>query len=118
MIKATELRIGNWVDGGYNDRLYYRIKEHDFLNTDFAITKPIPLTEEILLKCGFDFFNTCLYHPVIKHQYQFRFYENDLYYGFYGECEFIKETQQPIKYLHQLQNLFYSLTGEELNVEL
>jgi hypothetical protein len=53
MINANELRISNWVDGGVNGSLYYRVKASDFVNTDFTKTKPIELTEDILIKCGF-----------------------------------------------------------------
>jgi hypothetical protein len=38
--------------------------------------------------------------------------------GFYAEIEEYPISQVDIKYLHQLQNLFFALTGEELEVNL
>ena len=35
--------------------------------------------------------------------------------GFYTTAAI---TQNPIKYIHQLQNLYYALTGEELTIKL
>jgi hypothetical protein len=127
MINANELRIGNWVDGGVNGSLYYRIKASDFANTDFTKTKPVALTEDILIKCGFE----KLYSGWFKKSYFTDCNEAaekmEIQYNVKsGRCAIYDThlngspamTGKSIEYIHQLQNLYYALTGEELNIEL
>jgi hypothetical protein len=69
--------------------------------------KPIPLTEDWLLKLGFEEMNLHLNwkkrnHQMILNDGVFRIWLN----GYNKE----------IKYVHQLQNLYYALTGEELTI--
>jgi hypothetical protein len=69
--------------------------------------EPIPLTEELLLKCGFEkrvWGNVTYYNPNLDLDRDFRVRGID--------------WNVQIKYLHQLQNLFFALTGEELEVKL
>jgi len=120
MIKANELRIGNLLNNGTVVRLaenYARIAyQYDGMPkqscVDYEHLEPIPLIEEWLIKCGFKFQN------ILKKAYQRNLY---LYKGF-GIYEvkpkefFYKEIQ--IKYVHQLQNLYFVLTGEELEINL
>jgi hypothetical protein len=124
-IKATELRIGNLVkfqgeiieiDGIDKFNIYWG-------NGNFApITingffRPIPLTEEWLKKFGIE-------------------YEKDIDYFFIsfeladGDIELISNTDElgtywfshqistlKIRYCHQLQNLYFCLSGEELTIK-
>ena len=80
--------------------------------------EPIPLTPEILEKCGFK-----------KHEFGDGYLKNKIYYilpmriGFdfcilYSITEHKKINLKYIEYVHQLQNLYFSLTGEELNAPL
>lgn len=124
--------IGNWLEyfTDFGDSLGFRkIKAHDFLSIhdNPKRVKPIPLTEEILLKCGFE--KGCFYHtkPV-----DFRMKINENYYVliyFFGsdvscyvtnmeEYDFQSEISVDIKYLHELQNLISSTKGQELKIEL
>ena len=120
MIKANELRLGNLV---FKEGVIHPIGFYDFENngSNFIIDeyKPIPLTEEILLKCternyryGYD-------------GLMFEFYV--VKYFFLSICKTnngklftldIGEEQIELKYIHQLQNLYFALTGEELKIEL
>jgi hypothetical protein len=68
--------------------------------------KPIPLTEEWLLKFGFDKIDFQFIKNGIK-----LFPIRDLYYR--GNFP----IKSDIKYVHQLQNLFFALTGEELTIK-
>jgi hypothetical protein len=79
---------------------------------------PIPLTEEILLKVGYKFYNGKTKGDLCmdfggkldidfingKIQVKSHYEEYSMYRPIFG-----------IKYLHQLQNLYFVLTGEELN---
>ena len=71
---------------------------------------PIPLTEEWLLKFGFVKNLTGFYE---KGRLTYR---PD--YGWQILSQWVKDWVgvAPILYVHQLQNLFYSLCGEELNI--
>ena len=69
---------------------------------------PIPITEKILLKCGFKkkpWGSTTVY-------YQNKI-EIDAHFCLYGVDYNIQ-----LKSLHQLQNLYFTLTGKELKVNL
>lgn len=127
-MKASELRIGNYitrfgdnvvVDGidkkHRNDTDYYiRIKEDRELGYWLDQFKPIVLTEEILLKCGlekrkdgnFNLFKQSKVDIVIDKEFSA------------WKCDGINFSVGCIKYLHQLQNLYFALTGEELNIKL
>ena len=128
-MKAEELRIGNWVNYKYwnpephNEQyLFQSVEIIGFLKDQFYFNfkgrkevekvsdlHPIPLTEDWLLKFGF-----------VSNPYQDRYEKGDIDV----ECDKTKgETilwlagAPYIKYIHQLQNLFYALTGEELTIK-
>jgi hypothetical protein len=134
MIQANELRIGNlfWENyGGYKIVSGINCHKNEFPITvdahgigftaigrfDLESIQPISLTPEILEKCGFDSINfdnpnsnvdfTFTNNP----QYWIQYHTDVDQYIFYGTSNSI---EKPIKYLHQLQNLYFALTGEEL----
>lgn len=133
MIKANELRIDNIVlvqtlnviPVNFMNKEMVRIGEIDpecfpddpMLNRFMGIE----LTPEILEKCGFERVdNKYQKNWIIKaednyHSVQFTdekyFYSND---KSDAGCYVLAE----VRYLHQLQNLYFCLTGEELSVEL
>jgi hypothetical protein len=134
MIQANELRIGNYVfhqgkplqitnvldwcvNMEFGEVSGDRNNEIDINEID-----PIPLTEEILLKCGFII--------KISDSFSYHFKANviptDILYlikvCFYSDGKFMTVTvgnyDTKIQYLHELQNLIHTLTGEELNIKL
>jgi hypothetical protein len=127
MIDAKEIRIGNAVfkkdaiiaaSGGvtYANRLhiinhydiYHMVEDGDPTN------HPIPLNPEWLERCGFKRMNA----GWINGSGSMSFYDKDSQAGngFY-EMEYgTRGCSAVFIYLHQLQNLYYSLTGEELTV--
>jgi hypothetical protein len=137
MIQANELRIGDlFIDkltkeylkvSSINDdgKIVYNVINRDAFplpNGWGAI--PIPLTEDILLKCGFvdkgvtfntkiNFTRCCLFKVNSSNNYNNN--ENEFSVTLYQHHNSIEIAR--IKYLHQLQNLFFALTGEELNIE-
>lgn len=127
-MNANELRIGNLVgigenalhaDGGKNQ--IYEISE---LKTDVVQFKmfhsseyykdlaPIPLTEEILLKLGFEKKSGSEFK---NERFIYRFKQRDLIIeGF--EYDYNGILCYP-EFVHQLQNIYFALTGEELQLK-
>lgn len=116
MINANELRMGNIAYIG--DKIYvlnsYDIYEIDENNSDID---PIPLTEEILLKCGFRAQPSGVFFTLkISHTSTLHWSKNT---GIEIECKNYTVIGCKKDFnLHQLQNLYFALTGQELNVEL
>lgn len=108
---ANELRIGNWV--ACEGKTY---KVNINILQSFTVSPvwmdAIPLTPEILERCGFE-------------KVGFTQWSNDLFTltdvdedGYLFSKSKSIEVIATIKYLHQLQNLYFSLTETELKVEL
>lgn len=121
-MRPNELRIGNLVK--YSDGSFFKVVGiHEFgldvednIETtymEYENFEPIPLTEEILLKCGFTFL------PQGDEVYQQIFTYNgfDIWMHDDGFCHDYL-CGGDIKHLHQLQNLYFALTNEELNINL
>lgn len=121
-MKATELRIGNWV---YQSSLYgnAQCSAYEIYNFDrmqkcgfgadyYKHWEPIPITPEIFEKAGFlnnnGYFSHQKLGPTFLQQGADWFFVKTMGGG--------KLTT--IKYVHQLQNLYFALTGEELKIKL
>jgi hypothetical protein len=138
-ITANELRIGNYLYEKYwnettKDFQYSLIivnatyKTHivcqDNCAYNFEDLQPIELTEEILLKCGFELCynqnNYKRYEIILKSTIIYlRPSLDSWYWGFMNddfECE-INECYE-LEFLHTLQNLIHSLTNNELTINL
>ena len=109
-MKANELRIGNFVLTS-NDFIVKSYSPEGLYNLlkDIEKIKPIPLTEEWLLKFGFE---KKLRYAGITVFYIKSF---ELKYS-HGSDIFIYDKTL-IKYVHSLQNLYFALTGEELTIK-
>lgn len=116
-MEAKELRIGNYLhDRKGNLCKVIELREDGIYAPAIseAITglpnKPIPLTEEWLLKLGFNkskFSSNCF---KITNGYKFDFAG--------GEVLYLDSIRlEHIKYIHQLQNLHFALGGEELTLK-
>lgn len=142
-MKAEELRIGNYVriDEGIGRVTFIMDKNfcNEYANDDYNITvemgdgifreeeedkvEGIPLTEEILLNCGFE---------KINHVHGYSFYsfnrkslkDMNVYMPLYiylnpNYAKIADFTiKQNVEYVHQLQNLFFAINGKELNINL
>ena len=128
-ILSTELRIGNLVSENVLgiSKVVGIIKSAAFLSNspkshytiELKNINPIPLTPEILEKCGFVYCTNVdeddLYikdNFRLEHM-EFSSVEND---GFYFYREYMDELN--VITLHQLQNLYWCLCGEELIIKL
>lgn len=123
-MKASELRIGNYIkkDGGALWRVSGVFLGNDtvvVVTDDVHFTlplsefSPIPITEEWLLKFGFEIKGIANYVTIDFTTYQKgRVIVNDAnwidYDGNWLDMDY------KLEYAHQLQNLYFALTGEEL----
>lgn len=113
-MEANELRIGNFV--GDIGNIPYQVYPQTILSLwQMEISgkipldvNPIPLTEEWLVKFGFtkSLANGTIY---CKARFMEIIYDSDIYLSFSGN-----RGKLNIKHVHQLQNLYFALTGEEL----
>lgn len=105
MIQANELRVGNW----YLDELgkAWQVEGMDFTTCVFSDCAPIPLTSEIFGKCGFE--NNELKITGNVGNVFLRLNNNTVSLWVEGYYKFGNATS-----LHQLQNLYFALTGTEL----
>lgn len=121
MIKAEEFRLGNLVYcKGKIDKLT-RVEDNNYCteNCGHGVwnddLEPIVLTEEILLRCGFE---KHLRAYKLKNFGKFMF-SPEMGMSFYPAGNLIGLLKNDhIKHLHQLQNLYFALTGKELEVTL
>jgi hypothetical protein len=134
-MKANELRIGNWINS--NSYGKYQVQARDFgyiaeelmllTNPPKPIVEPIPLTEEWLVKFGFKHHFEDEYELVIRGFRQDNEpYGKINYYLLDNRC-FIHSGlasggddygfMAKIQHVHQLQNLYFALTGEELTIK-
>lgn len=116
-IKGNDIEVDNeYLKGGIFDIKHFN---------------PIPLTEDILLKCeGIEQYST---HANGTVYYQFKHEEPSKHLVVrvnkfdpvtfsifnHSECDFTQlQFIKRVDFLHELQNGYYFLTGEELNVKL
>lgn len=128
MIKPNELRIGNlvlktldwdipfnieWNDKviKWNESYWYLIGKGTIFLDDF---EPISLTEEWLLKFGFKNESENRQYCLGKKDLLINL-DNGFYFSEWNGNWIIHKGIE-IKYVHQLQNLYFSLMGEELEV--
>ena len=123
---AEELRIGNYVLDEENKVRLVTELSRALIRTSFDLillaseVKPIPLTEEILLKCGFEINGKYYRSKYIQDSIKLIYYFNQrvLYFKYKGEFSPMIQIPRAIESLHELQNIYYALTGEELEAHL
>lgn len=121
-MKANELRVGNWVNNNEED---YQITSATIaqLERGDSEAKPIPLTEEWLVKFGFEFTNNPNqygWYKSVGNRVLCWCYSYTIGLEFKeGQCDEYKDVLFDLecKYAHTLQNLYFALTGEELSYE-
>lgn len=119
-MEANELRIGNYAHFKYKDEIHHEtqidstdimaLSDNNTMKLPFGLViKPIPLTEEWLLKFGFVEFITLDVYPT----YALKKINVNNGTVYVSELGFLNH----IKYVHQLQNLYFALTNEELTIK-
>ena len=108
MIQLNEIRIGNYLKNGFNETIQVDgvISENNTSGYQLKTLKPIPITEDELIKLGF-----------VSNPYEDRYEIQNIHV----ECDKTKgETllwlygAPYVKQIHQLQNLYFALTNKEL----
>jgi hypothetical protein len=129
-----ELRIGNLLNGTHGVyRVNYLQDSHkdedkiwawciesnkDMYGATEEALMPIPLTEEILLKCGF---RKVKVQGVGSYQYYlniWKYYRISIRQDMCIYLPWLPNNGYAGKYLHQLQNLYFALTQQELEINL
>lgn len=122
-MKAQELRIGNWFKGDRPCGGEYQITPNDIENLhddpqdDFY--QPIPLTEEWLVKFGFENQISKWRTKSIDSTCEIDIHLTDMsvLLNISGGNESESTSLNHIKHVHQLQNLYFALTDEELETK-
>lgn len=144
-LNVRNLMDGNWIMPSNNEKFIPKYLSHPVqLDIDIRLAanmgdvledySPIPLTPELLEKAGFVFTSVGYWLKLPDRFNKFRSievaYNNDnstnQYYCYYRQSKGVLpehgdsfvQLRHDLQYIHQLQNLFYSLTGKELTIEL
>ena len=117
-MEAKELRIGNYgKEITHSTNRVVRVKKdhfEDMVRGEIDLF-PIPLTEEWLVKFGFELEDEKIYYHLDSYE---DIYITKTSYSFsiYNATHFTN-IKQGIKHVHQLQNLYFALTNEELTIK-
>ena len=113
-MEANGLMVGNYLK---KDGVVVRIDARSIFDmfNDNPRYELIPITQEWLLKFGF----------IKRNEYEFDFWQNSMwklkeyknkkYYILFHCSDEVDCTL--IKYVHSLQNLYFALTGEDLQIK-
>ena len=127
-MEAKELRIGNYYSDIDNEltsmsgyELYQMTIKENTNNLGVTEFQPIPLTEEWLLKFGFDKKEECFQDPLLD---TLMFQKDnivdvefsDKHKLLYWHDNYSSVYHSDIKHVHQLQNLYFALTNKELTI--
>ncbi len=131
MINEKDLRIGNLVEYKITDKFderkeWWEVSEIDAddihwlskVDTKDDDFRAIPLTEEWLLKLGFELLYTGKFRKVYDFAKDLRFGYSDNHglKNTPSAITFVGNSFSHIKYVHELQNLYFALTQRELTV--
>lgn len=114
MIQANELRIGNWVNHLSTPT---KILTGAQIDKNASDCQPIPLTTDILFKCNFTNIEDEEDNPG-WHKKNKANSNNFTIWNFSGALTLDGYSSAPLQYVHQLQNIYFGLTGEELTMNL
>lgn len=122
-MKSNELRIGNYILVSNPNSEFVEIREETVekcnhyhlkdisINDEDWVFNPIPITTKMLLRLGF------------KKKKNGVFYKEFVYLNTFSDdekfgCAFVGLPKWiDLYYLHQLQNLYFALTGQELELK-
>ena len=119
-MKANDFRVGNLVffKGEVKELGLWDFST--YIQTNIEHYKPIPLTEEWLERFGFE--KDEEYDEGGLVDYRFTLMNGSLEFVSFWNSEEITGVNQPqtridVEHVHQLQNLYFALTGKELTIK-
>lgn len=133
-MNANELRIGNLIVRNYDEKhqeidkitgydLWHSEKINEINHfIEWKVIEPIPLTEEWLLKFGFKKDDKSFWKHWLNYYLELTNFGAEYWYPIYAEVPELSGNDEQrihltcIQYVHQLQNLYFALTGEELTL--
>lgn len=142
MIDSKELRIGNVVNSPEDEIVFIESVDekwcsvrnigdgefHDSYGCPIGNLEPIPLSPELLIKCGFTKYR---YPDHSERKMKEMYFINSGYIHItfvmgetvlagksYSDTDSQVILSKSIRHLHHLQNLFFSLNNSELKIEL
>lgn len=125
-VQLNEIRIGNWVVGNKAEFMQIYAESFNDIEQGWLVPFPVELTPEILEACGFK------KHAEIKTLFFLNEFRVDIKHGnvkLLRQCHAAGESQQhacgypfisdriSCTSVHQLQNLYFALTGSELPIK-
>lgn len=124
MIPTYDLRVGNWVIASDVIRRITSVSETKvtFEGVKNSVKQediqPVPLTEELLKKTGFrQLKETDLFEKMPLEGFTYKLHAQRIMIFHPGDNTLCHWLNTRIIYLHQLQNLYYCLTGREIIYE-
>lgn len=116
-MEARELRLGNYIQDEYgNVEVAEALNSYGGveINEEFATGsfEPIPLNAEWLLKFGFQPSGTSWLIDMENIVFDIQSIEEKYYLNSEG-----LPFSKGFRYVHQLQNIYFALTGEELSIK-
>jgi len=117
-MEANEIRIGNWVINNFDLSDYQQMNMYYFnkIQDNPNMFHPITLTEEWLIK--FELLLDSKSDGIVKYSMiPFRDLTVVLQEDEQGRVEDKADHLCYVNYVHQLQNLYFALTGEELTIK-
>ncbi len=125
MIPAFDLRIGNWIDVRGKQTCVTGITETNVQVNGFTTTEnvedlhPIPLSDELLKKAGFaERGKTALYDKVSHSGFSYHLHAQKIMIFHTEDNTLCHWLSTKIVFLHQLQNIFYYITGNQISIQL
>ena len=123
-MKNTELRLNNWISAQFDERKEIQVNVNNIEQLvnhgNEMIMKGIPISEEWLLKFGFEK-NTnkenMYYIRIYKYTLFSVYLHDDCFSVFLINRESTVSLSLDYNFVHQLQNLFYSITQTELDIK-
>ncbi len=135
LLEVQDLRIGNWIIEPGQDEgkpfqifsIYHEDKNNKVNGLPIALMQPIPLTEDWLIRFGFEKrFNNddCNLFDLIGYK-EMSLTGLNRGQGFFTLADFTGkngwyldlQTRTTLTHVHQLQNLYFAISGEELTIK-
>ena len=110
-MKANQLKVNNYVQNGFSKTIQVKwISEESITGYNIETIKPIPLTEEWLTNLGAENYKEFFIHD----RFMLQWIKGHNYW-YVTDAQF-KTYITKIEFVHEWQNLFFTLTQKELTL--